>query len=77
MILKATNLRQLEYLKKESDQPIEGELPTGFAISLYHVIFMYATNITVVSKFTREIVFSQNFKDERVLRGIQLDIKNN
>jgi len=38
---------------------------------------MYSTNITVVSKISRQIVYSQNFKDEKLLRGIQLDIKKN
>jgi len=38
---------------------------------------MYPSNITVVSKISRQIVYSQNFKDEKLLRGIQLDIKKN
>ena len=61
---------KIEYLKKEGDQPVEGEVPTGFTISLFHICFMYSTNITVVSKISRQIVYSQNFKDEKLLRGI-------
>jgi len=49
---------------------VEGEVPTGFTISLFHICFMYSTNITVISKISRQIVYSQNFKDEKLLRGI-------
>jgi hypothetical protein len=49
---------------------VEGELPSGFAITLFHICFMYPNNITVVSKISREIVYSQNFKEEKMLRGI-------
>lgn len=38
---------------------------------------MYSNNITVVSKISREIVYSQNFKEEKMLRGIQLDVVKN
>jgi Pep3/Vps18/deep orange family len=76
-VLKTSSLKQIEYLKKEGDQPVEGELPTGFAISLFHICFMYPTNITVVSKISREIVYNQNFKDERILRGIHMNVFSN
>jgi hypothetical protein len=52
-------------------------LPTGFAITLFHICFMYPTNITVVSKVSREIVYNQNFKEERILRGIHMNISSN
>jgi len=77
LVLKTAQLKQIDYLKKEGDQPVEGELPSGFAITLFHICFMYSNNITVVSKISREIVYSQNFKDEKMLRGIQLDIVKN
>lgn len=57
-MLKNQFLKKIDYLKKEGDQPVEGELPTGFAITLFHICFMYPTNITVVSKISREIVYS-------------------
>ena len=76
-MLKTSNLKQIEYLKKEGDQPSEGELPTGFAITLFHICFMYPTNITVVSKVSREIVYNQNFKEERILRGIHMNVQSN
>lgn len=57
---------------------MEGELPTGFVITLFHICFMYPTNITVVSKISRrEIVYNQNFKDERILRGIHMNVTSN
>lgn len=77
LVLKSSSLDQIEYLKKEGDTPVEGELPTAFANTSFHIVFMYPTNITVVSKFSREIVYSNNFKDDKMLRGIQLDIAKN
>jgi hypothetical protein len=70
LVLKSGQVEKLDYLKKEGDQPVEGELPTNFANTSFHIVFMYSTNITVVSKFSREIVYSQNFKDDKMLRGI-------
>jgi hypothetical protein len=60
----------MDYMKKESDQPIEGELPNCFACTLFHVVFMYPTNVTVVSKISQQIVCSYNYKDAKLLRGI-------
>lgn len=59
-ILKQKHLKQIQYLRKETDQPVEGELPTGFVITLSHILFMYPNNITVVSKISHEIVYSFN-----------------
>lgn len=58
LVLKSQQVEQIDYLRKEGDQPVEGELPTGFANTSFHIVFMYPTNITVVSKFSREIVYS-------------------
>ena len=65
----------MTYLKREKDQPVEDELPASFAITLFHIVFMYPTNITVVSKISREIVFAKNFDVKRPLRACSLDIK--
>ena len=51
----------MPYLKKEKNQPVEDEVPNSFAITLFHIVFMYPTNITVVSKISREIVYFTNF----------------
>ena len=77
LILRSQKLEQIEYLKKEGDQPTEGETPLGFAITLFHICFLYHNNITVISKLSKEIVYSQNFRDEKVLRGIHLDTTKN
>ena len=77
LVLKSQNLKRMEYLKKEGDQPVEGELPTSFVITPFHICFMYYNNITVVSKLSQQIVYDQNFKDEKILRGIQMDVMSN
>lgn len=38
---------------------------------------MYSTNITVVSKISREIVYAKNFEPKRPLRACMLDLKAN
>jgi hypothetical protein len=76
-VLKQMNIKQQNYLKREKDQPIEDELPVSFAITLFHIIFMYPTNITVVSKISREIVYAKNFEVKKPLRACQMDIKSN
>lgn len=52
IILKQDQLKMMDYLKKESDQPIEGEVPQCFACTIFHVMYMYPTNMTVVSKIS-------------------------
>ena len=77
LVLKKGQIKSMEYMKKEGDQPVEGELPVNFANTSFHIIYMYPTNITVVSKVSLEIVYSQNFKDDKLLRGLHLDIAKN
>ena len=77
MVLKQKHLKNISYLKKEKDQPVEDELPASFAITLFHIIFMYSTNITVVSKISREIVYAKNFEQKKPLRACMLDLKAN
>lgn len=36
---------------------------------------MYPTNITVVSKISRQVVFNNNFEKQRQLRGVCLDLQ--
>lgn len=76
-ILKQKHIKNVNYLKREKDQPVEDELPASFAITLFHIVFVYPTNITVVSKISREIVYSKNFDQKKPLRACQLDIKSN
>lgn len=65
----------MPYIKKEKDQPVEDEVPTSFAITLFHVVFMYPSNITVISKISREIVYFCNIDKTKLLRGISMDLK--
>ena len=72
IIVKRKGLTMIKYLKKESDSPVENELPLSFAVTMFHIIFLYPKNITVLSKISNEIVYSRNF-DTLNLSGIQLD----
>jgi hypothetical protein len=69
IIVKRKGLCMIKYLKKESDSPVENELPVSFAITQFHILFMYPKNITVLSKISNEIVYSRNF-DTMNLNGI-------
>lgn len=51
------------------------QLPDGFAITLYHIVYMYANNITVISKMDQKIVYSQSYDRLKPLRGIDLDYR--
>jgi hypothetical protein len=70
MVMKQSQLKMMDYMKKESELPVEGEMPNCFACTLFHVVFMYPTNVTVVSKISQQIVCSYNYKDAKLLRGI-------
>ena len=48
----------INYIKKESDTPVENDLPISFALTQFHIIFMYSKNITVLSKISNEIVYN-------------------
>jgi|LauGreDrversion4_2_1035121.scaffolds.fasta_scaffold47424_3 hypothetical protein len=39
LVIKSNKLRKSPYIKKVSEQPSEGELPSGFAITLFNIIF--------------------------------------
>jgi len=71
-ITKRKNLTMIKYLKKESDIVLENSLPLSFALTQFHIVFMYPKNITILSKISNEIVYSRNF-DSIDLQGICLD----
>jgi len=74
LVLKKDQLKYINYVKKERGlQPSEDEVPTSFAITMFHIIFMYPTNITVVSKISRQVVYNHSFEKLRPLRGVLLD----
>jgi len=77
LIIKTDKIKNSPYIKKGTENTVEGELPSGFAITLFNIIFMYPTNITVISKLTNQIVYFDNFKENQILRGVCLDVTNN
>ena len=42
---------------------------------MFHIVFMYPTNVTVVSKISRQVVFNASFQKLRPLRGVLLDTR--
>ena len=75
-IVKKKGLTMSKYLKKESDSPVENTLPNAFAITQFHIVFMYPKNLTILSKISNEIVYSKNFESHD-LQGIVCDIVYN
>lgn len=74
LVLKKGALKEIDYVRKERGlQPSEDEVPASFAITMFHIVFMYPTNITVVSKISRQVVFNHSFEKSRPLRGVVLD----
>lgn len=53
----------ISYVKREKDKPeFDPKLrPVSFMITQFHIIFVYPTNLTVLSSITQEIVYSRNF----------------
>ena len=63
LVLKKDHLKYITYVKKERGlQPTEDEIPQSFAITMFHIVFMYHTNVTVVSKISRQVVYNNNFE---------------
>jgi hypothetical protein len=61
--VKRKNLTMIRYLKKDYDTVVENTLPSSFALTQFHIIFMYPKNITILSKISNEIVYSRNFEN--------------
>jgi putative heme iron utilization protein len=57
-IIKKKSLEVTNYLKKENDTVVENVLPHAFAVTQFHIVYMFPKNITVLSKISREIVYS-------------------
>jgi Pep3/Vps18/deep orange family len=62
-IVKFKNLEQTPFFRKDGDSLVENVVPTSFAITEFHIVFMYPRNITVLSKISREIVASYKFDE--------------
>jgi len=64
-IIKKKKLENIAYFKKEGDKLIENILPNAFALTQFHIVYMYPRNITVLSKISREIVYSCKFDETK------------
>ena len=42
---------------------------------MYHIVYLYPTNITVVSKMENKIVYNRGFDRTRPVFGIELDYR--
>ena len=70
--IKQEELNVIDYVKREKDKPeFDPKLrPVSFMITQYHIIFVYPSNITVLSSITQEIVYSRNFDDIQIRTSI-------
>ncbi len=56
----------------------ENVLPHSFAVTQFHIVYMYPRNITVLSKISKEIVYSCKFDEAQdPLQAICLDLRKN
>jgi len=76
-IIKKKSLEIASYIKKEEDSVVENVLPSGFAITQFHIVYMYPRNVTVLSKISRQIVHSCTIRELETLSGIVLDQRRN
>jgi hypothetical protein len=62
--LKQEDLRVISYVKNDRDKVIfdPNLRPLQSIITQFHIIFIYETNITVLSSITQEIIFSRGFE---------------
>mmetsp|Transcript_34545 Transcript_34545/g.25650 ORF Transcript_34545/g.25650 Transcript_34545/m.25650 type:complete len:113 (+) Transcript_34545:256-594(+) len=74
-VIKKKNLQMINYLKKEGDNIVDHEMPLSFALTPFHIVFMYPKNLTVLSKITNEIVYNKNY--DFMLKGICVDFMTN
>mmetsp|Transcript_34578 Transcript_34578/g.52880 ORF Transcript_34578/g.52880 Transcript_34578/m.52880 type:complete len:169 (+) Transcript_34578:225-731(+) len=54
-------LQKIAYVKREKEKPEEAERPVTYLLSQFHIIFVYTSNLTVLSSITEEVVYSFNF----------------
>lgn len=76
-IIKKKSLESASYIRKEGDTLTENVLPHAFAITQFHIVYMYPRNITVLSKISRQIVHSARIDDQDALINVALDFRKN
>ena len=59
--------------KEQNSDPTHNEIPKCSIVTMYHVVFMYESNITVVSRMESRIVYNNSFERQRSLSNIVLD----
>lgn len=69
--------KYMRYMLREVEGTEYDMTPIDFMMTLFHVCFVYPQNISVVSKLSRDVVYNQNFHDERILKGIDFDRHSN
>ena len=69
-ILKQGSLNRMNYVMKEGESAKENVLPSSFAITQFHIVFLYPTNMTVVSMISQQIVYSLNQHKDLLMREI-------
>jgi hypothetical protein len=77
LVVARKQFKHIRYVMKEIEGSENDRLPTDFMMTLFHICFMYPSNITVVSKLTKEVVYNCNFSDSKILRGIDFDREAN
>lgn len=65
----------INYVKREKEKLEHDpkQRPVSFMITQFHIIFVYPTNLTVLSNITQEIVYSRNF-DQIAIRNSCFDL---
>jgi Pep3/Vps18/deep orange family len=76
-IIKNKSLESASYLRKEGDTLVENVVPLGFAVTQFHIVYLYPRNVTVLSKISRQIVYSARIEEQDTLSGISLDQRKN
>ncbi len=62
-----------EPYKKKGMSNQEVEIPEAIAVTEYNLFYLYVDNVTVVSKITKEIEHSENFRHDEVMRQMVYD----
>lgn len=58
------------YQKKGATKESEIGIPKAICITEYNLCFLYKDSITIISKITKEIEFSETFLNDEVMKGI-------
>lgn len=71
------SVKYMRYMLREVEGTEYDLVPIDYMMTLFHICFVYPQNISVVSKLSKDVVYNQNFHDDRLLKGIDFDLKSN